>query len=249
MSPLSLQYHLQPPWRAYKTNRMNGSKRSWRLTKTTWLILRMSRLFGAIERGQEGEGSDHLHYAKQSVEWGMLKLPLFTASGALALGALAGCASPVLPPLRTVRHVDMDRYLGRWYVIANIPYFLENGKVASYDTYARRSDGKLDNIFTFRKGGFDAPEQSWHGTAWVTNTTTNAEWKVRFIWPFSSTYLVLELDPDYRWAVVGTPGRGLLWILARERQMSALDYEHVITIIERQGYNRSKIVPVPQPTP
>jgi len=190
-----------------------------------------------------------LRQRKKRVEWGVLKFPLLAACGALALGAFAGCASPGLPPLRTVGHVDMDRYLGRWYVIANIPYFLENGKVASYDTYARRPDGKLDNLFTFRRGGLDAPEQSWHGTAWVTNTATNAEWKVRFIWPFSSTYLVLELDPDYRWAVVGTPGRGLLWILARERQMSAADYEHVLTLTERQGYDRTKIIRVPQPGP
>lgn len=177
----------------------------------------------------------------------MQRIPLLTTCGALALGVLTGCASPALPPLRTVPHVDLDRYLGRWYVIANIPYFLENGKVATHDTYAKRPDGKLDNIFTFRRGGFDAPEVSWHGTAWVTNTTTNAEWKVRFIWPFSSTYLVLELDPEYRWAVVGTPGRGLLWILARDRQMSAADYEHVLALIERQGYDRTKIKPVPQP--
>jgi apolipoprotein D and lipocalin family protein len=179
----------------------------------------------------------------------VLKLHFLTTCGALALGTLAGCSSPTLPPLRTVGHVDMDRYLGRWNVIANIPYSLENGKVATYDTYAKRPDGKLDNIFTFRKGGLDAPEQSWHGTAWVTNTTTNAEWKVRFIWPFTSTYLVLELDPDYRWAVVGTPGRGLLWILARDRQMSAADYEHVLSLIEKQGYDRTKIKPVPQPAP
>lgn len=177
----------------------------------------------------------------------MLPFKILTAGGALALGTLAGCASAPLAPLRTVAHVDLDRYLGRWHVIANIPYFLENGKVASYDTYARRPDGRLDNIFTFRKGRFDAPEESWRGVAWVTNPTTNAEWKVRFVWPLATTYLVLELDPDYRWAVVGTPGRNLLWILARDRQMSAADYEHVLTLIEKQGYDRTKIKPVPQP--
>ena len=167
----------------------------------------------------------------------------------LVLFSLAGCSTMKTPPLRTVPHVDLERYLGRWYVIANIPYFLEHGKVASYDTYAKRPDGKMDNIFTFRKSSFDAPEQSWHGTAWVTNTTTNAEWKVRFIWPFYSTYLVLELDPDYRWAVVGTPGRDLLWVLARDRQMSPAEYEHVLTLIAQQGYDRTKIKPVPQPAP
>jgi apolipoprotein D and lipocalin family protein len=160
----------------------------------------------------------------------------------------AGCASTSdMPPLRTVDYVDMDRYLGRWYVIANIPYFLEKDKVASYDTYAKRADGKLVNDFTFRKGGFDAPEKTWNGVAWVVNTTTNAEWKVRFVWPFTATYLVLELDPDYRWAVVGTPGRDLLWILARERQLSDETYAAIIERIRAQGYDPAKIAKVPQP--
>ena len=71
---------------------------------------------------------------------------------------LVGCASSSkLPPLRTVPFVDLERYTGRWYVIANIPYFLERGKVASYDTYARRPDGTFTNDFTFRRGTFDAP--------------------------------------------------------------------------------------------
>jgi len=151
------------------------------------------------------------------------------------------------PPLRTVDHVDMDRYVGRWYVIANIPYFLEKGKVASYETYAKRPDGKLVNNFTFRKDSFDAPEKTWHGSAWVVNKTTNAEWKVRFVWPFTSTYLVLELDPDYKWAVVGTPGRGLLWILARDRQLPEATYDAIIDRIRAQGYDPSVIAKVPQP--
>jgi len=176
----------------------------------------------------------------------VINFRLIYASVSLALLCCAGC-STVTAPTRTVDHVDLERYLGRWYVIANIPYFLEKGKVASYDTYAKRPDGRLDNIFTFREGSFASPEKSWHGTAWVTNTATNAEWKVRFVWPLTSTYLILELDPEYRWAVVGTPGRGLLWILARDRKLSDTDYEHILGLIERQGYDRKKIARVPQP--
>jgi apolipoprotein D and lipocalin family protein len=162
---------------------------------------------------------------------------------------LVGCASaPKAPPLRTVAHVDLERYVGRWYVIANIPYFLEKGKVASYDTYARRPDGTLVNDFTFRKGDFDASEKTWHGSAWVVNTQTNAEWKVRFVWPFTATYLVLELDPDYRWAVVGTPGRGLLWVLARERQLDDATYAAILERIRAQGIDPAKVVKVPQPS-
>lgn len=165
---------------------------------------------------------------------------------AMATLALAGCATPQAP-LRTVPQVDLHRYLGNWYVIANIPYFLEKGKVASYDTYAMRPDGRMDNIFTFRKGALDAPEKSWHGVAWVVNHESNAEWKVRFLWPFTATYLVLELDPDYQWAVVGTPGRDLLWVLARQRHLDTATYQDILKLVALQGYDTNRLALVPQP--
>jgi len=152
----------------------------------------------------------------------------------LASVGLAGCATNQAP-LRTVPHVDLNRYLGNWYVIANIPYSLEKGKVGSYDTYAMRPDGRMDNIFTFRKGSLDAPEKSWHGVAWVVNHESNAEWRVRFIWPLYSTYLIRELDPQYQWAVVGTPGHKLLWVLARQRQLDDATYGEILTRIGGAG--------------
>lgn len=161
---------------------------------------------------------------------------------------LVGCASTGgQPPLRTVAHVDLDRYLGRWYVVANIPYILEKGKVASYDTYALRPDGRMQNDFTFRQGSFDAPEQTWKGVAWVHDKTTNAEWRVRFIWPFAATYLVIDLDPEYRWAVIGHPSRSLLWVLARDRALPPYIYQGILDRAAAQGYDASRIAPVPQP--
>jgi len=165
---------------------------------------------------------------------------------ALAALGLAGCSTSP-PATRTVDHLDLNRYLGKWYVIANIPYFLEKGKVASYDTYSMRPDGKMDNIFTFRKRSLEAPEKSWHGVAWVVNRKSNAEWRVRFLWPFYSTYLVLELNPQYRWAVVATPGHNLLWVLSRERQLDETTYAEILQKIDRQGYDTNRIAKVPQP--
>lgn len=159
---------------------------------------------------------------------------------------LTGCATQPAP-VHTVPHVDLNRYLGNWYVIANIPYALEKGKVASYDTYSLRPDGRMGNVFTFRKGSFAAPEQSWHGVAWVVNHESNAEWKVQFIWPFTTTYLVLELDPDYRWAVVATPKHKLLWVLARERQLDETVYAEILQRIAAQGYDTNRLAKVPQP--
>lgn len=163
---------------------------------------------------------------------------------------LVGCASTIArPPLRTVAKVDLDRYMGRWYVVANIPYLLEKGKVASYDTYGLRPDGRMQNDFTFRKGTFEAPEQTWKGVAWVHDKTTNAEWRVQFIWPFSVTYLVIDLDPDYGWAVIGHPSRNYLWVLGRERSLPADVYRGIIERAAAQGYDPSRIQSVPQPAP
>jgi hypothetical protein len=115
--------------------------------------------------------------------------PHLLGASLLALTTLlVGCASsPKLPPLRTVPFVDLERYTGRWYVIANIPYFLERGKVASYDTYARRPDGTFTNDFTFRRGTFDAqrsrsqtrhsPTLGWYASrvaAWSPHTSQRA---------------------------------------------------------------------------
>jgi apolipoprotein D and lipocalin family protein len=165
------------------------------------------------------------------------------------LGLFTGCASvpKSLPP--TVAYVDLDRYLGRWYVISHVPYFLEKGKVASYDTYARRPDGKLVNNFTFRQGTVTAAEKTWHGVAWVTDTTTNATWKVQFVWPLSVTYKIFVLDVDYRWAVVGTGDAGLLWVLARDRSLPPATYAAILAELRAKSIATDKLAFVPQTVP
>jgi len=165
------------------------------------------------------------------------------------LGLFTGCASvpKSLPP--TVAYVDLDRYLGRWYVISHVPYFLEKGKVASYDTYARRPDGKLVNNFTFRQGTVTAAEKTWHGVAWVTDTTTNATWKVQFVWPLSVTYKIFALDADYRWAVVGTGDAGLLWVLARDRSLPPASYAAILAELRAKSIATDKLAFVPQTVP
>jgi len=151
------------------------------------------------------------------------------------------------PDVKTVAKVDLDRYLGRWNVISHTPYVLEKGKVATFDYYARRPDGRMDNIFNFRKGSLDAPEEHWNGVAWVANHETNADWKVQFIWPFTAHYLVLELDPDYRWSVVSTGDGGLVWVLARDLSLPEATYQDLLKRIARRGLNADNLEKVLQP--
>ncbi len=178
--------------------------------------------------------------------------------GVLLLVLLAvGCALPGWPRsrgadrtlLKPVEHVNLARYMGDWRVIANIPYFAEEGCVDSVESYALRPDGRIDNVFTFRKGSFDAPQKRVQALAWVHNTQTNAEWRVRFFGVVTEKYLVLDLDPDYRWTVVGHPSRKYGWIMAREKTLPDEVYAGILKRLADQGYDPKRFVKVPQLPP
>ena len=166
---------------------------------------------------------------------------------AAALLVLSGCAllAPKAP-LPTVESVDLDRYMGQWYVIANIPYFGERGNVAGRAIYRQRDDGRMDDIYIYKKGDFDAPDERLEGVAWVVNERTRAEWKVRFYWPLSFGYHIVGLDEDYQWSMVGHPTRNYAWIMAREPTMDEALYARLLARFEALGYDASKLQKVPQ---
>ena len=164
----------------------------------------------------------------------------------LLLVLVSGCVS-VKTPLRTVEHVDLPRYMGDWYVIANIPYFAEKNCVDSVESYALRPDGDIDNWFTCRRKSFDAPmERKASALAVVDNKQTNAEWHVRFFRVISVKYLVLDLDPNYQWVAVGHPSRRYGWVMARTKTLAPETYEAILQRLAAQGYDTSRFVKVPQ---
>ncbi|TVQ36722.1 MAG: lipocalin [Wenzhouxiangella sp.] len=173
----------------------------------------------------------------------MKRIPLVL----ILLLAVAGCASTGnAPPLATVDRVDLDRYAGQWYVIANIPYFGERGNVAGRAIYRLRDDGRMDDIYLYRKGDFDAPERSLEGIAWVVDEQSNARWKVRFYWPFTFDYYIVDLDADYQWTLVGHPSRKYAWIMAREPRMEDALYQHLLARLDELEFDSSALKKVPQ---
>jgi len=179
--------------------------------------------------------------------------PYLLLSGVVAL--VSGCATvrrqpparaDLLPPLRTVSHVDLHRYVGDWRVIANIPYFGEKNCVDSIESYALRPDGKIDNSFRYRKKSFAAPQKKLTALAWVYDHKTNAEWRVRFYGIITVDYLIIDLDPDYRWAVLGYPERKYGWILAREKTLPDHTYDAILQRLAAQGYDPARFRKVPQ---
>ncbi len=175
----------------------------------------------------------------------ILRSATITFASLLAALLGSGCASGG-HELRTVRHVDLKRYMGDWRVIANIPYFAEKGCIDSIEGYRPRADGRIDNIFTFRKGSFSAPQQQVRAIAWVHDEKTNAEWRIRFFHLVTAKYLVLDLDPDYRWTVVGHPSRKYGWIMARQKSLPEKTYAQILDRLAAQGYDPKAFQKVPQ---
>jgi apolipoprotein D and lipocalin family protein len=150
-------------------------------------------------------------------------------------------------PLRTVPQVNLPRYMGDWYVIANIPYFAEKDCFDSIESYALRADGRIDNWFTCRKKSFEAPlERKVNAIATVQDSASNALWRVRFFKVISVKYLILDLDPDYQWVVVGHPSRRYGWIMARSKTMDESTYQARLRNLAAQGYDPDKFAKVPQ---
>ena len=158
-----------------------------------------------------------------------------------------GCATSTtdrlhLPPLQTVAHVDLPRYLGTWYEIANFPQSFQRGCTATTATYTLRADGDIDVLNRCHKDSIDGEVKSALGRARVVERSTNAKLEVSFFRPFWGDYWIIDLAGDYSYAVVGHPGRDYLWILARSPTIPEATYETIVTRLQSQGYETSRLV-------
>jgi apolipoprotein D and lipocalin family protein len=151
-------------------------------------------------------------------------------------------------PLQVVPRVDLDRYLGTWYEIATIPQRFQKDCVGVTATYTLRDDGKIEVLNKCRKKTLDGELKTAKGKAWVVDKETNAKLKVQFFWPFRGDYWIIELDPDYQYAVVGHPERKYLWILSRTPQMDEDLYQDLMQRIADKGYDLSLIKRTLQPS-
>lgn len=166
----------------------------------------------------------------------------------LGVVPLAACTS-TKPPIQTVEHVDLSRYMGRWYVIATIPTPLAQDAHNAVETYRLNPDGTVCTWFRRRPGSFSAPVELLHSTAEVRKGSGDAEWGVQFIWPITLQYLVGWLSPDYSQVMVVRDARDYLWYMARSPQVSSAAYSAMLERAEAMGYDTGKIIKVPQRWP
>jgi len=148
--------------------------------------------------------------------------------------------------IHSVKSVDLNRFMGDWYVIANIPTFFEKEAYNAVESYRLAEDGTIETTFRFNKGGFDGPLKTYNPRGYVRDKESNAVWGMQFIWPFKAEYRIIFLNEDYSITVIGRSKRDYVWIMAREPAISEEEYDFLLKFLKEQGYDTSKVQKVPQ---
>jgi len=157
----------------------------------------------------------------------------------------AACATEPGPDApRTVGTVDLARYAGSWFEVARFPTsFQDSARVRCEQvtaTYTARADGAITVVNRCRNALDGGAERVAEGVA-RSASPGNDRLRVSFFWPFFGDYWVIGLDPAYRWAVVGAPGRDYLWILSRTPQMTPADFDSAVAIARREGFDTGRL--------
>jgi apolipoprotein D and lipocalin family protein len=144
--------------------------------------------------------------------------------------------------LETVAKVELDRYLGKWFEIAHLPFKFEDGATDITATYSLLKSGDVGVLNECIK---DGKQKTAKGKAKVVDKKTGAKLKVTFFWPFYGDYWIIKLGENYDYSVVGTPNRKYLWILCRTPKMNPNLYSEILEFVKSKGFNIEKLILTP----
>ncbi len=163
---------------------------------------------------------------------------------AICLFAIAaGCQT--MKPIHTVDDVDLERFMGDWYVIASIPTFIEKDAFNAIESYRLDDDGTVATTFKFNKGSLDGPLKQYNPRGFIRDKQSNAVWDMQFVWPFKAEYRIIFLTEDYSQTVIGRTKRDYVWIMARDNTITEADYDRIVNFLRDQNYDLKNLRKVP----
>ncbi len=163
----------------------------------------------------------------------------------IAFSAIAAVASAGVV---TAPHVNLNRYVGKWYEVASIPQTFQRqcvGNTTAEYSYTKNGRIKVVNSCDTAKGDRSVAV----GRAEITDRTSNSKLKVTFvkifgnwIFAFGGDYWILDVAPDYSFALVGDPTANYAWLLSRTPQISLATYAYAEAKFRSEGYGTCKIL-------
>ncbi len=158
----------------------------------------------------------------------------------------AGCSSTNYPPLETVSKVDVDRYMGKWYEIARLPFDRQADCTCTTAEYSVIDDHTI-RVVNSCKDTSDNEISTAEGKAFVVENSNNSKLRVQFFWPFKGDYWVIDLDTvNYSYALIGMPSRKYAWILSRTPALSPELYSRAVEHLRSTGFAVEKLIKTKQ---
>ena len=93
---------------------------------------------------------------------------------------------------------------------------------------------------------FDGEVKRYNPRGFVLDTSANAVWGMRFVWPIKADYRITYLADDYTQTIISRQKRDYVWIMARTPVIAEADYQRLLNIVAAQGYDINKVRRVPQ---
>jgi apolipoprotein D and lipocalin family protein len=161
-----------------------------------------------------------------------------------------------LPPLDLVPKCDTAKFMGVWFVVGNIPTYLETNASNAVERYSFLGDDSQVNYdisidFKYNDGDpITSKLKSLPQKGWIQGPDKHVSsiWKVSPFWPIKLDYPIIELDDvDYSYCVIGYPSRQYLWIMSRLPVMKDDTYDMLVKrCVEKHGYDVTHLRKVPQ---
>ncbi|MBM3661701.1 MAG: lipocalin family protein [Actinobacteria bacterium] len=177
--------------------------------------------------------------------------PVLAMAAVSALLGLSACTmSPSFPPATsTVASVDLNRYLGTWYEVGSVKQFFSIGLVNTKAQYSLNPNGTVRVENSGNYFGPNGPQSRIVGSAAPVDPS-NARLNVAFVGTASTNppgnYWIVDLDPDYQWAIVSDPSGASGFLLTRSRSVSPEFYDELVSRAAAKGVNVANLTRTPQ---
>ncbi len=143
-------------------------------------------------------------------------------------------------PNKPVSTIDIKKFSGKWYSLYSIPTMFDKGSSHTTVDYKLNSDGYYDVTTSGKEES--GKDKIVHSKLFPVKEHNNSEMKAQFLWPFKVDYWVVDLAPDYSWAVVGHPDHKFLFILSRKPEMDPKLHEELVSRCKAMGYAVNELV-------
>jgi len=163
----------------------------------------------------------------------------------MSLLSLSGCQSNKAPYF-TTSDVDLESFMGTWYVVGYTPILVDGKAHNATEHYYLKPNGRIQATYQYRQGSFDGSLKTFQPKASVYNKETNAEWRMQFVWPFKSVYLIVHYDEAAGETIIGHPSKKLAWIMLREPEYDESTYQRLFDRLIELGYESAKFKRLPQ---